>query len=266
MHQQRWRWSEAVGLGLTAVALSIIAFMQQDALRQLQAQTAEQFTDAEYERQNAQTITQMRLLANLPSFGFDNLVADWAFLQFLQFFGDSAARQVTGYDDAPAFFEVIIAKDPRFAQTYPYLSTAITVYAGQPQTSVALMDRGLAAMDPAYQPTAYLAWVFRAMDELLFLGKGRAAAESYDRAAAWAEMNPDPQVRAAAEYYRSLAQTLRRDPDSRMAQINAWIWALVNAVSDRSRQTAIENIERLGGKVSRLPDGTWQIRHPEDLR
>lgn len=266
MGKPHWRWSDALRLGLTTLTLTVVAFMQQDALRQLQAQTGEQLTDAEYERQNAQTITQMRLLANLPSFGFDNLVADWAFLQFLQFFGDSAARQVTGYDDVPAFFKVIIAKDPRFAQTYPYLSTALTVYAGQPQTSVALMDRGLAAMDPAYQPTAYLGWVFRAMDELLFLGKGQAAAESYDRAAAWAEMNPDPQVRAAADYYRSLAQTLRRDPDSRMAQINAWIWALVNAVSDRSRQTAIENIERLGGKVSRLPDGTWQIRHPEDLR
>ncbi|HIK25224.1 MAG TPA: hypothetical protein IGP91_05415, partial [Thermosynechococcus sp. M46_R2017_013] len=143
MNKQHWRWSEVVGLGLTALALTIVAFMQQDALRQLQAQASEQFTDAEYERQNAQTIAQMRLLANLPSFGFDNLVADWAFLQFLQFFGDSAARQVTGYDEVPAFFEVIIAKDPRFAQTYPYLSTAITVYAGQPQTSVALMDRGL---------------------------------------------------------------------------------------------------------------------------
>ncbi|MFN4270761.1 MAG: hypothetical protein ACK4HN_09860 [Thermosynechococcus sp.] len=266
MGKSHWRWPEALRLGLTTLAFIVVAFMQQHALRQLQAQTGEQLTDVEYERQNAQTITQMRLLANLPSFGFDNLVADWAFLQFLQFFGDSAARQVTGYDDVPAFFEVIVAKDPRFAQIYPYLSTAITVYAGQPQTSVALMEQGLPLMDPYHQPTGYLAWVFRAMDEFLFLGQGQAAAESYDRAAVWAELNPDPQVRAAAEYYRSLARTLRRDPDSRMAQINSWIWALVNAVSDRSRQTAIENIERLGGKVSRLPDGTWQIRHPEDLR
>ncbi len=104
MGKPHWRWSDALRLGLTTLTLIVVAFMQQDALRQLQTQTGEQLTDAEYERQNTQTITQMRLLANLPSFGFDNLVADWAFLQFLQFFGDSAARQVTGYDDVPAFF------------------------------------------------------------------------------------------------------------------------------------------------------------------
>ena len=38
------------------------------------------------------------MLKNLPSFGFDNLIADWTFLKFLQYFGDDEARDVTGYD------------------------------------------------------------------------------------------------------------------------------------------------------------------------
>ena len=33
----------------------------------------------------------------LPSFGFDNLLADWTFLKFIQYFGDGEARQITGY-------------------------------------------------------------------------------------------------------------------------------------------------------------------------
>ncbi|XFA72436.1 hypothetical protein RYO59_000661 [Thermosynechococcaceae cyanobacterium Okahandja] len=262
----RWRWSDLLGVGVTVVALAIVAMMQRQSLETLQRDAGEVLTDAEYQRQTAQTIAQMEALAKLPAFGFDNLVADWAFLQFLQFFGDSEARRSTGYDDSPAFFRVIVAKDPRFVDSYPYLSTAITVYASQPQTAVNLMTEGLTHLDPHYQLTAYLVWVFRAMDELLFLGRGLDAAQSYDRAADWAELQADANIRDAAPYYRSLAQTLRNDPDSRMAQMNAWIWALVNAVSDRSRETAIKNIERLGGKVSRLPDGSWQIRHPEDLR
>ncbi len=264
--KQRWQWSDLLGLGLTVVSLAIVAMMQRQSLEALQRQSGEALTAAEYERQKVQTIAQMEALAKLPAFGFDNLVSDWAFLQFLQFFGDSEARRITGYDQVPAFFRVIVAKDPHFVDSYPYLSTAITVYASQPETSVQLMAEGLTHLDPRYQPRAYLVWVFRAMDELLFLGRGLEAAQSYERAAEWAELQADADIREAAPYYRSLAQTLRRDPDSRMAQINAWIWALVNAVSDRSRQTAIENIERLGGKVSRLPDGSWQIRHPEDLR
>ncbi|WP_448527890.1 hypothetical protein [Parathermosynechococcus lividus] len=261
-----WRWSDVIGLAVTLVALSSVAIMQRRSLETLQDPSGQVLTEAEYQRQTAQTIAQMEALAKLPALGFDNLVSDWAFLQFLQFFGDSDARRVTGYDQVPAFFRVIVAKDPRFVQSYPYLSTAITVYASQPKTSVELMAQGLTHLDPHYQPSAYLVWVFRAMDELLFLGQGLAAAQSYDRAAEWAELQTDPHIREAAPYYRSLAQTLRNDPDSRMAQMNAWIWALVNAVSDRSRETAIENIERLGGEVSRLPDGSWQIRHPENLR
>lgn len=264
--QRRWRWSDFLGLGVTLGALSIVAILQRQSLEALKNQSGEVLTEAEYRRQTAQTIAQMKALAKLPAFGFDNLVSDWAFLQFLQFFGDSKARQVTGYDEVAAFFRVIVAKDPRFVESYPYLSTAITVYASQPQTSVELMAKGLTHLDPHYQANAYLVWVFRAMDELLFLGRGLDAARSYERAAEWAQRQADPQIRDAAAYYRSLARTLRKDPDSRMAQINSWIWALVNAVSDRSRKTAIENIERLGGKVSRLPDGSWQIRHPEDLR
>ena len=35
----------------------------------------------------------LKLLTRLPSLGFDNLMANWTFLRFLQYFGDDEVRQ-----------------------------------------------------------------------------------------------------------------------------------------------------------------------------
>ena len=57
---------------------------------------------------------RLQMAQQVPSFGFDNLIADWYFLGFLQYFGDQEIRQETGYQVSPDFFRIILDRDPRF--------------------------------------------------------------------------------------------------------------------------------------------------------
>ena len=53
-------------------------------------QKKENLTKVEALRQQEKEGVKINLLKNLPDFGFNNLVADWIYLQFIQYFGDRA--------------------------------------------------------------------------------------------------------------------------------------------------------------------------------
>ncbi|MFM6001421.1 MAG: hypothetical protein ACKPCI_27500, partial [Dolichospermum sp.] len=73
---------------------------------------------------------RLKLLQNLPSFSYKNLIADWVYIDFLQFFGDNEARDKTGYSLSPEYFQVILENDPRFLEAYLALSVSTSLYAG----------------------------------------------------------------------------------------------------------------------------------------
>ena len=91
--------------------LSAIVFLQMATLRQIKA-SVEESSAAEIQRQDRTTSLRLQLLSNLPNFGFRNLVSNWVFLNFLQYFGSSDERNTVGYSLSPEFFEVIVARDP----------------------------------------------------------------------------------------------------------------------------------------------------------
>ncbi|MGB7444685.1 MAG: hypothetical protein WA919_26760, partial [Coleofasciculaceae cyanobacterium] len=136
---------------------------------------------------------RLNLLEKIPAFGFDNLLSDWVFLNFLQYFGDNQARSQTGYALSPDYFQIIIDRDPRFLEAYLPLSTSISMYAAQPEKSVALMEKGLKSMSPQTPDKSYYVWRYKGIDELLFLGDGQAAQQSFAKAAEWASTYSDPE-------------------------------------------------------------------------
>lgn len=257
-----WTLADSVGLIITVIALGGIAAMQQASLENLKEQRQQVLSKEAYERQEAQTEAQINLLAKLPPFGFENLISDWSFLQFLQYFGYWQAREQTGYDLSPDFFKVIVKNDPRFVNSYVFLSTSSTLYAGRPEESIALMDQGLRNISPETFPQAYLIWVYRALDELLFLGDPVAAAKSYEMAAEWSEIQTDPEIKGSAPFYRRMATGLVQNPKSRQVQFNSWMLILSNSVSDRTRTLALEKLEELGATVTISPEGTIHVQPP----
>ena len=100
------------------------------------------------EREISTEEVRLKFLKKIPTFGYDNLIANWIYLNFLQYFGDDEIRDKTGYGLSPQYFEVILKRDPRFVNAYLALSTSASMYAGMPQKSVNIMNKGLESLNP----------------------------------------------------------------------------------------------------------------------
>ncbi len=257
------RWHQLL-LTVLIILLSYgtIVQLQFSRLSQLDRKANQPLTKAEYLREEQQIKASLQLLDKLPAFGFDNLVANWSFLNFLQYFGDDQARPKTGYRITPNFFQVIVDRDPRFLAMYPYLSASVSLYGGQPQQTVRLLQQGISKIPSAMQSEAYFLWQAKATDELLFLGKTQDARHSYEMAAAWASQSSDPQLQAIAIRSRQTAQFLATNPDSRRARVGSWYNILTNAIDDPTRQFAAKQIKALGGEIVQR-NGAFQVKLPQ---
>jgi hypothetical protein len=240
-----------------------IVWLQVSRLAQLEARANQPQTKAEYLREEQQTHAGLQFLAKVPALGFDNLIADWSFLSFIQYFGDDKARPQTGYKVTPEFFKLAVARDPRFLGMYSYLSAGVTLYAGKPQETVRLLQQGTQSIPPAMQPDAYFLWQAKGTDELLFLGRSSDAQKSYETAAAWASQSPTADLQAIAARSRRTAQFLASNPDSRRARVGSWFNILTNAIDDPTRQFALRQIKALGGTIQ-IQNGALQVKLPKE--
>ncbi len=240
--------------------LLVTAAVQLQQLNKLKYQNTD---SANLKHELAPEKLRLELLRQTPTFGFKNIVADWAFLNFLQYFGDEPARRVTGYILSPDYFEIIVERDPKFLNIYPFLSTSVSLYAARPEQSVSLMEKGLKSLAPNAPPQSYYVWRYKGIDELLFLGDSQAAQHSFATAAEWASTNSNPESKNIAAISRQTAQFLARNPESESAQISAWMMVLSNAVDDRARQLAAKRIQALGGKITITPQGEVKVQLPK---
>ncbi len=243
---------------LCAVAITSIQFPK---LHQLKLSQLER-SDLELEQEVAQETIALTLLKVLPDFGFDNLVGNWALIKFFIYFGDDVARETTGYSLAPQYFEIILNQDPRFIPAYFALSSSVSLYLGQPEFSVEMMQKGLESLSPQDPPRSYYIWRYLGVDQLLFLGDLPAAQSSFEQAADWGSKYSDEESKSIVTLSTSMAEFLSQKPNIRQAQFQAWIMVLLNATDDKVRRKAIENMEAIGGRVILAPDGTIQTLIP----
>ena len=227
-------------------------------------QLTEAASNSRIERDENITRKRLTLGHKIPSFGFDNIISNWTFLSFLQYFGDDISRKQVGYELSYDFFKVITAKDPRFLTPYIYLTNSVSIYAGSPEKAISLMQAGLEKMSPTTPNRSYLVWRYKGTDELLFLGDGQAAEQSFRTAAQWADKSDDPESNEISQLSLQTAQFLAKNPHSREAQIGAWSQVLVRAVNLDTREIAIQRIEELGGEVVLSDQGRVEIRHRVD--
>ena len=255
-------WGQTLVTLLVALTcIGAIALLQIPQL-QLQLHKSQTATVEQLQRETQAEQTRLSLLKTLPAFGFNNLIADWTFLNFLQYFGDNAARSKTDYRLSPDYFDVILSRDPNFLAAYTYASTSIAMYAGQPERSIALLKRALQSLRPDVPPGSFYAWRQLGIDQLLFLGDAQGARQSFTTAADWARRSGIAGSSAIAEVSQQTADFLSRNPSSKTAQISAWTMVLGSAPDDRTQKTAVSRIELLGGKVVQNSDGTYSIQAP----
>jgi hypothetical protein len=213
---------------LAGVVLAGIVWIQSDRLKR------GGLTADDPKRAERQEAVRLNLLKQMPTFGFDNLVSDWTFLNFLQYFGDDEARQQTGYSLSSDYFDVITRLDPRFAQGYLFLSSAVSYRQGKPERAVQLMERGTKALSPQINPKSFMVWRFKGLDELLLLGDIPAAIHSYEMAAQWTLGTPEAYL---APIFQQTADFLKQDPDSTRARFQSWLEVYFQASEFNDRQT-----------------------------
>ena len=245
-------------------SLSIILQLQNLRLKQVK-DAATKLSLEKLEQQDQSELLELNALTKISAFGFANLIADWTFLSFLQYFGDDLAREKVGYQLSPDFFRVILNRDPYFFLGYVFLSGSTSMYAAQPQTTVDIIEQHLPVLTPQTPPESAIIWRYKAVDELLFLGKPKAAQESYETAAEWAKQSPDPAVQATAAASRQTAQFIAENPNSRRTLIAGWSQILSQAIDENTFNLAVQQVEALGGSVVRTENGGISVQIPENL-
>ena len=209
--------------------------------------------------------TALNIKKKLPNFGFSNLIADWNFLQYIQYSGDEEARQETGYPLVTDYFEIIVDKDPRFVSGILSLSTANSLFAGRPDRTVSLMNQVLNYISPEKFPKGYYVWTYKAVDEILFLGDLKAAKKSYQKAAKWASLQKEPTWEISVTRAKETAQFLASNPDSNEAQIYAWFNILSTAQDDKTKEHALQQVRALGAEINVTETGELEIKLPTEV-
>ncbi|MBC1219581.1 hypothetical protein GNF10_21660 [Nostoc sp. UCD121] len=205
---------------------------------------------------------RLNFLKKMPSFGYENLIADMVYLNFLQYFGDDKVRDKTGYSLSPEYFELILERDPRFLAAYRSLSISTSLYAAMPERTIALSEKGLKSLSPSVPERSYYVWRYKGVDELLFLGNAKAAQQSFAMAANWASKFSDSESQLVANTSQRTAEFLSRNPNSKYAQISTWSMVLNNHADEITQKRAIKEIEALGGKIVTTAEGTNKIIFP----
>jgi len=210
--------------------------------------------------QAQQQALQLQLLKILPTLGYDNLIADWTFLNFLQYFGDEPARELTGYELNDDYFDAISQLDPRWVEMYLFLSTSVSFYQAQPQIAVELMNRGTEALSPEMSQTAWIVWRLKGIDQLLLLGDTSGAIHSLSQASDWAERSGYPDF---ARQFRAAAEVLRQNPDNLQVRLNAWLSVYYQTTDKLVRQRATQELLALGAKKEITEEGEVRFILPQ---
>lgn len=246
---------------IASIALVGVIGIQLDRLKQpsISLETPQQAEQQERLR--------LDLLSKMPTFGFDNLMANWTFLNFIQYYGDTPAREATGFSLGSQYFDLITRHDPRFVESYLFLSGVVSHQLGKPELALEFMKRGTDALSPQIHPKAFSVWRWKAMDQILLLGDLQGAARSFEMTADWATQSEEYQQ--FASNFRQTAAFLRTNPEIGWVRFQAWllVYQDADAAGDKlTRDRAKRELLKLGAIERQTEKGETVFIAPEKLQ
>lgn len=217
--------------------------------------SAQKLNRGNYLSQEQEQARLIKFQRQTPTLSFGNLIADWSYLNFVQYFGDANARETIGYKLVPDYFETISNIDPRFTQAHLRLSLANSMYAGNPERTIALIEQVLESVDPDSEQAALL-WTSKGLDELLFLGNKEAAIKSYKIAAKWSNLSKSD--RRDGLTIKDLEKALESTSEIELkeAQIMAWSSTLVHVIDNQRKREIVDKINNLQAEILVLEQTT----------
>jgi hypothetical protein len=188
----------------------------------------------------------------LLSLGYDQLLADCWWLAFIQYYGDTKARDKDHYRHAYAYLDLITRLDPKFTQPYWFAAFAVGADMKRPDLAAGLIERGL----NANQDNWYLPFI-AGINQYLFAGNDAEAAKYYRRAARY----PD-----APAWLGRQADILEARVPSMIKEANTWASIYLSArdrlVKNKARQQLIEIWARI---YRQAPSDKAKVRAKTEL-
>jgi len=200
--------------------------------------------------------------AKLTSLGFDRILADFFWLSFVGYLGDSGKRRLDHFELADRYIELIVGLDPQFLDAYWFAAFTIGGELRNPKRASEILEAGIEA-----NPDSWHLPFIAGINQYLYAGNEVLAAKYY-RVAAKYPGAPEWLLRQA-QILDSDAPHLVKQADSwmnicRCAQAVAvreharkqciWLWVQVykNAPNDAYRNRAREVLKELGVDVGSL--------------
>jgi tetratricopeptide (TPR) repeat protein len=168
-------------------------------------------------------------------FGMDNLIADWYWLQYVQYFGDSAAREKTNFDYCDDYLELITALDPKFVKAYAAASYAVAGMQENPDKALKILAKGI-----QINPAAEGSWeLYRNYAGVAFLYKKDlpTAAKYFTKAA---------DAPGAPVVFRSFAAAFYNKMNDKERAISLWIQYYREAPTQELKNRTKKKLTDLG--------------------
>ncbi|MGI0479168.1 hypothetical protein ACN4EE_00095 [Geminocystis sp. CENA526] len=210
--------------------------------------TDQSISEEEYKKLEQKDSLQLSFFKRIPSLGFNNLIADITFLNFIQYYGNAEARNITGYNLIPDYYQIVVNRDPYFVTSHFILEPANTLFAGKPRLSAELISKTLDKVKPT-QTLAYQLWLYKGILQILFLNDLEGAKYSYTMGANWARQENTENSLHSAVLAEATVKFLETEPDNRKITASAWLSIVVNARDEQTREIAKKQIDELGGKI-----------------
>lgn len=167
----------------------------------------------------------------LVSMGFDQVLADYYWLQFVGYVGDTKMRKLDKYSKADRYIDLITGLDPQFVQAYWFATFTVGGDQKQPKRAAELIDRGIKANpDNWYLP--FIAGV----NQILYAKDDIAAAKYYRMAAKFPN---------APRWLERQAQIIETHAPRLIKEGYSWLSIFQSASEERVREHAKEESIRI---------------------
>lgn len=147
-------------------------------------------------------------VVKLFCFGHEQLAADLYWLRFIQYIGDSEARNSDKYKSAYDYLNLVTSLDSRFTQPYWFAAFVVGSEMKRPDLAQSLIERGI----QANQNNWYLPFI-AGINQYLFAHNEIEAAKYYRQAAKF----PD-----APKWLERQAEILQAKIPSLVKEVNTW--------------------------------------------
>lgn len=174
-------------------------------------------------------------LAKFVSLGFDRLVADYFWLSFIGYLGDSEKRKHDHFALAERYIDLIIALDPQFIEAYWFAAFTVGGDMHDPDRAARILEIGI-----ENNPENWYLPFIAGMNQYLYAGDELAAARFYRIASKYP---------GAPDWFVRQAQIMENKAPRLVKEANSWLNIYNAAENDAVRERAMNTCIRLWVQV-----------------